>query len=55
MIGFLGAYTIFSTWMLESWALIECGSYARAVANVAGSVVLGLAAIAAGLAIGRSV
>jgi fluoride exporter len=55
MIGFLGAYTTFSTWMLESWGLIENGSYGAAVANLAGSVVVGLVAVAAGLAIGRAV
>ena len=27
MIGFIGAYTTFSTYMLESWGLIESGSY----------------------------
>ena len=39
MIGFLGAYTTFSTCMLESWGLIESGSYGLAIANLGGSVV----------------
>jgi len=55
MIGFLGAYTTFSTWMLESWRLIEGGSYAAAVANLGGSVVVGLIAVSAGLVIGRAI
>jgi CrcB protein len=55
MIGFLGAYTTFSTLMLESWRLAEDGAVGLAVANVAGSSVLGLAAVFAGLAIGRAV
>jgi CrcB protein len=55
MIGFLGAYTTFSTWMLESWGLIESGSYGAALANVAGSIVVGLVAVSAGLVIGRAV
>ena len=55
MIGFLGAYTTFSTWMLESWGLIESGSYAAALANLGGSVVIGLVAVAAGLIIGRAI
>lgn len=53
MIGFLGAYTTFSTYMLESWRLLEDGSWLLGLGNVAGSVLTGLIAIAAGLAIGR--
>lgn len=55
MIGFIGAYTTFSTWMLESWQLIEGGSYLPAIANLGGSVVLGLLAMVAGLVIGRAI
>ena len=55
MIGFIGAYTTFSTFMLESWVLIENGSYATAIANVGGSVVLGLVAVVAGLTVGRAI
>ncbi len=54
MIGFLGAYTTFSTWMLESWRLVEDGAWALAAVNLAGSVLLGLVAVVAGLAIGRA-
>jgi CrcB protein len=55
MIGFIGAYTTFSTFMLESWVLIEDGSYMTAVANLGGSVLLGLVAVVAGLTVGRAV
>jgi len=55
MIGFIGAYTTFSTFMLESWVLIENGSYASAVANLGGSLLLGLVAVVAGLTIGRAI
>ena len=55
MIGFIGAYTTFSTWMLESWRLVEAGSWAPALANVGGSVALGLLAVFAGLAVGRAI
>jgi CrcB protein len=53
LVGFIGAYTTFSTLTLETWRLVEAGSYLIAVANIAGSLVLGLAAVVAGLLIGR--
>jgi CrcB protein len=53
MIGFLGAYTTFSTWMLESWRLVEDGAWVLAAVNLAGSAALGLVAVVAGLAVGR--
>jgi CrcB protein len=54
LIGFLGAYTTFSTWMLESWRLAEQGALLGAMANIGGSVVLGIVALGAGIAIGRA-
>jgi CrcB protein len=54
MIGFLGAYTTFSTLMLESWRLVEQGSLGLALANVVGSSVLGIVAVAGGLALARA-
>lgn len=54
MIGFLGAYTTFSTFMLESWRLAETGAWGPALANVGGSLVLGLVAVVAGLTLGRA-
>ena len=54
MVGFLGAYTTFSTLMLDSWRLVEDGLPLLALGNVVGSVVLGLVAVVAGLWLGRS-
>lgn len=54
MIGFLGAYTTFSTLMLESWRLVEDGAMLLAVTNLAGSLLLGVVAVVAGLAAGRA-
>ena len=54
MIGFIGAYTTFSTWMLESARLMEDGAWLLAAANLGGSVLLGLMAVFAGLAVGRA-
>ncbi len=53
LIGFIGAYTTFSTFMLESWRLVEDGAMMLALANLVGSAVLGLIAVAAGLSLGR--
>ena len=55
MIGFLGAYTTFSTLALESWRMVEDGAWLYASANLIGSVVIGVAAVVAGVAIGRAV
>lgn len=54
MIGFLGAYTTFSTLMLESWRLWEDGAGTLALLNIAGSIALGVVALVAGLALGRA-
>jgi len=54
LIGFIGAYTTFSTLMLESWRLAEDGAVMLAFANIAGSALIGLVAVFAGLAIGRA-
>jgi CrcB protein len=54
LIGFLGAYTTFSTWTLESLRLVETGSYGPAVLNLAGSALLGMLAVGAGVALGRA-
>jgi CrcB protein len=55
MIGFVGAYTTFSTLMLESWRLVEDGAWALASANLVGSVALGLVCVVGGLAVGRAI
>ncbi|HEX7491434.1 MAG TPA: fluoride efflux transporter CrcB [Candidatus Limnocylindrales bacterium] len=54
MIGFLGAYTTFSTLMLESWRLAEDGSWGLAMLNVGLSGAVGLCAVFAGLTLGRA-
>ena len=53
MIGFIGAYTTFSTWMLESMRLFEDGAWQLALLNLTVPVVLGVVAVAGGLAVGR--
>lgn len=51
--GFAGGFTTLSTWAWESIALAETREWLAAMANVAGSVALGLLAGAAGLALAR--
>ncbi len=50
--GFLGAYTTFSGWMLETRSLRQDRRARAAAANIAVSVVLGLLAAWAGLQLG---
>ena len=54
-VGFLGAYTTFSTFALESLRLAEGGSWSLALANIGGSVLLGMSAVLLGVAIGRAI
>jgi CrcB protein len=55
LVGFIGAYTTFSTLMLDSWRLVETGLPGAALVNLAGSVVLGMVAVVAGLWLGRTI
>ena len=41
-VGFVGAYTTFSTYMLESNALLEDGAAIKAMGNLIGSIIVGL-------------
>ena len=52
-LGFCGGYTTFSTYSYELLGLGERGLWGRATAYAAASVVLGLAAVAAGASLGR--
>lgn len=54
LIGFLGSYTTFSTWTLETVRLAEEGAYAAALTNIGGSVAAGVGATLAGLMLGRA-
>jgi CrcB protein len=54
-VGFLGAYTTFSTFMYESDVLLRSGAASRAMLNLVGSVALGLLAVRLGLIVGQRV
>ncbi|MGE5610298.1 MAG: fluoride efflux transporter CrcB [Bacillota bacterium] len=48
-VGFVGAYTTFSTFMSESDSLLQAGSGIKAMLNLFGSLVLGLLAVRFGI------
>lgn len=52
-VGFLGAYTTFSTYSFESLVLILSGAWFPGLINLIGSVVLGLGATLCGMALAR--
>ena len=54
MTGFLGGYTTFSAYSLDSWLMFQSGRISEAIVYVLGSVLLSIAAVVAGIALTRS-
>jgi len=52
-VGFLGAYTTFSTYSYESFALLEKGQWLPGLFNLFGSAILGLIAVVLGVLLGK--
>jgi CrcB protein len=52
-IGFVGAYTTFSTYAYETVGLVEAGAMARAISYVVASTVCGYAAVVLAIALAR--
>ncbi|MDB5356219.1 MAG: CrcB protein [Phycisphaerales bacterium] len=52
-VGFVGAYTTFSTYMWESNGLLQEGAGVKAMANLFGSLFVGLLAVRAGIWLAR--
>lgn len=55
LVGFMGAFTTFSTYVFESQAMMADGQWLSLALNLAGQNVLGFAALYAGMLIGRVV
>jgi CrcB protein len=53
MVGFLGAFTTFSTFSLQALGLMESGRFFAAAMYIAGSVIICILAAALGMLIGR--
>ena len=53
-IGFLGAYTTFSTFSFETYRLVADRAYGLAAANMLGSCAAGLAAVYVGVVLARA-
>ena len=53
-VGFLGAFTTFSTFEFETHALLEDGSWLLATANVCASLFVGLIALRAGVVVAKA-
>jgi len=51
-VGFVGAYTTFSTFMYESVKLIDEGAHIEGMVNIMASLLLGLAAVQCGMWLG---
>jgi fluoride exporter len=52
-IGFIGAFTTFSTFTYETVQFIQDGAWSTAFLNIATSLILGVAAVFAGIFAGR--
>jgi CrcB protein len=54
-VGFLGAYTTFSTLAFETVRLLDGGEWVAAFLNMAGSAICGVVAVLAGIMVARVV
>lgn len=55
MVGFLGAFTTFSAFSVDTWLLLESGRWVGALVNAALNLILSVAACVAAVLLARSV
>jgi fluoride exporter len=55
VVGFLGAYTTFSSYTYESFTLLFTGDWQAGLLNMFGSVVAGVLSVGAGILIAKSI
>ncbi len=55
LIGFMGAFTTFSAFALETAHMLKSNQWMLAFGNVLGQTVLGVAALVAGVMVGRTI
>jgi CrcB protein len=53
-VGFLGAYTTFSTFSFESFSLLYRGQWLLGILNTLGSTLIGIVAVGLGVYLGKS-
>jgi CrcB protein len=54
LVGFLGAYTTFSTFSLDTYRLLDAGHMGTALANALGTLAAGLVAVWAGIRLAQA-
>jgi CrcB protein len=54
VIGFLGAFTTFSTFGYDSWKLMQESEFLKLFLNIASNVILGFLAVWAGVLLGKT-
>jgi len=54
-VGVLGGFTTFSALSYETVVLLERGMVAQGIANMVGSMILGIVAVVLGLVVGRTI
>jgi CrcB protein len=55
LVGFMGAFTTFSTFAFETARMLKSSQWLLAFGNVIGQTVLGIAALGIGVLVGRSI
>ncbi len=55
LVGFMGAFTTFSTFAFDTAKLVQTQQWAHVIGNIGGQVLLGVVAMVAGVLLGRAI